>query len=396
MRILREGISGEDVGQWQDFLSRQGFPLSKIDGVFGVGTRQATAAFQAAHGLNNDGIVGSLTLSQAAQLGLQLQSQPAIANNNNTITIGGASSVINDEILKQIMPRLPQAKLASYLPFLKQAMEEFSINSPLRAAAFLAQVAHESGEFKFMEEIWGPTDAQRRYEPVSKLARGLGNTEPGDGKRFKGRGPIQVTGRSNYRMYGQLLGVDLISDPNVAATPEVAFRIAGLYWHRNGLNELADQQMLRTITKRINGGFNGLAERLKYYEQAKRIYGLGGVTRGLCGAPADTGDDSAIPVFTRGSEAIADSLDQDGQMVSARPSVKAVKVNSTTKAGKAVGTKSSAKKAGAKKASKDNSSVRGTNKVSGSSRDRRAATKAAVKGSSAKKKGRAPHGTKQS
>lgn len=182
-------------------------------------------------------------------------------------------------------------------------MDEFQINTPLREAAFLAQVAHESAEFRFMEEIWGPTAAQRRYEPVTQKSKDLGNTQPGDGKRFKGRGPIQVTGRSNYRTYGKLLNVDLIADPTRAATPEVGFRIAGVFWQRNGLNELADKEFFKTITKRINGGFNGLEERTRYYLRAKSV--LGATTRGAEPremAEEDEGDDSKSPLFNRGTE----------------------------------------------------------------------------------------------
>ncbi|HTE19599.1 MAG TPA: hypothetical protein VK689_14620, partial [Armatimonadota bacterium] len=83
------------------------------------------------------------------------------------------------------------------------------------------------------------------------------------------RGPIQLTGRANYRTYGRLLGVDLLAHPPLAGTPEVGFRIAGLYWKRNGLNALADQGEFRRITRRINGGYNGLQDRLRYYERAK-------------------------------------------------------------------------------------------------------------------------------
>lgn len=90
--------------------------------------------------------------------------------------------MITDDNLRQIMPNLPQQKRADYLPLLQQAMEEFGINTALREAAFLAQVAHESAEFRFMEEIWGPTKAQKGYEG----RKDLGNTQPGDGFRFKG------------------------------------------------------------------------------------------------------------------------------------------------------------------------------------------------------------------
>ena len=197
------------------------------------------------------------------------------------------------------MPATPATKRDALLPFLQTAMTEFAIDAPARMAAFLAQLAHESGQFRFMEEIWGPTDAQRRYEPVSTLATNLGNNEVGDGRRFKGRGPIQITGRANYRRFGDLLGTDLVADPARAALPELAFRIAALFWSRKGLNELADRatpDAFREITRRINGGFNGFEDRKKFYDVARTVLGVveGPVTR-------DAIDE---PVFERGFEAI--------------------------------------------------------------------------------------------
>lgn len=193
--------------------------------------------------------------------------------------------MVTDDELRQIMPNLKPDKRALYLPHLQAAMAEFAITTMLREAAFLAQVAHESAEFRFMEEIWGPTPAQRRYEPVTSLSKMLGNTQPGDGKRFKGRGPIQLTGRANYKTFGDKLGVDLVGNPALAATPEVAFRIAGLYWQTRGLNPLADAQNFREITRRINGGFNGLADREKYYARAKRVLSSGDAAPATTVAP---------------------------------------------------------------------------------------------------------------
>jgi predicted chitinase len=180
--------------------------------------------------------------------------------------------MLTDDELRQIMPNCPAAKRADYLPFMQQAMAEFDITSYLREAAFLAQLAHESAELRYMEEIASGAAYEGRKD--------LGNTQPGDGKRYKGRGPIQLTGRANYSKYGQLLGLDLVNEPTVAATKEVGFRIAGQYWKLNGLNELADQQKFKTITKRINGGYNGLDDRIKYYDRAKKVLNK---------------DDSAVP-----------------------------------------------------------------------------------------------------
>jgi predicted chitinase len=212
--------------------------------------------------------------------------------------------MLTTEQLQSIMPGLSAKRNGEFLPFLQAAMTEFAIEAPARAAAFLAQLAHESGQFRFMEEIWGPTAAQRRYEPPTSLATTLGNTEAGDGKRFKGRGPIQITGRANYRRFGDLLGVDMVSDPARAAVPDLAFRIASLFWSKKGLNELADRataDAFREITRRINGGFNGLEDRKKFYAVACTVLGVSE-------APAERGlpvpDAAEEPVFDRGYEAI--------------------------------------------------------------------------------------------
>src|SRR5262245_17912134 len=214
--------------------------------------------------------------------------------------------MVTADQLQSIMPGLSAKRNNDFLPFLQAAMNEFAIDPPPRAAAFLAQIAHESGQLRFMEEIWGPTDAQERYEPPSSLATKLGNTEPGDGKRFKGRGPIQITGRANYRRFGDLLQVDLVSQPARAADPDLAFRIAGLFWSKKGLNELADQassDAFREITRRINGGFNGLADRQKFYAAACAVLGVAAAPplrgrRPRIAVPADE------PAIERGFEQI--------------------------------------------------------------------------------------------
>lgn len=184
--------------------------------------------------------------------------------------------MLTENALRQIMPRIPPDKFEMYFLLLNRVMQDFQISTPLRESAFLAQVAHESGQLRFMEEIWGPTQQQRRYEPPSDLATRLGNTQPGDGKRYRGRGPIQLTGRANYQRYGSLLGVDMVNNPDLAATPQISFQIAGTYWRTNGLNELADVQDFITITRRINGGLNGLEDRQRYYAIAKGVLGVGG------------------------------------------------------------------------------------------------------------------------
>lgn len=156
-----------------------------------------------------------------------------------------------------------------YEPFIAAAVE-FDIDTPARLAAFMAQILHESSGFRYFREIWGPTAAQRNYEG----RKDLGNTEPGDGKRFLGRGPIQITGRANYSKYGDLLKLPLIEKPELLEQPPAGFRSAALYWRENGLNPLADLDSnvsFREITRRINGGYNGLEDRKRLWAKAKGV-----------------------------------------------------------------------------------------------------------------------------
>lgn len=139
------------------------------------------------------------------------------------------------------------------------------MEGPLRLAHFLAQVIHESGGFRYMEEIWGPTAAQKGYEG----RKDLGNTQPGDGPRFKGHGPIQVTGRGNHRTFGRKIGIDLEQHPELAAIPSIGLHIALEYWKDRKLNALADADDVDTITLRINGGLTGISDRRKHLAALK-------------------------------------------------------------------------------------------------------------------------------
>lgn len=175
--------------------------------------------------------------------------------------------MITLEQLRAIAPQAKLGKLAVLIDALNQAMEEFEINTVERSSAFIAQVAHESGGFRYLREIWGPTAAQLRYEGRA----GLGNVEPGDGKRFLGRGLIQITGRLNYHACGAALGLPLLEQPELLEEPVNACRSAGWFWKLHGLNELADAGEFETITRRINGGTTGLAERTAYWERALEV-----------------------------------------------------------------------------------------------------------------------------
>lgn len=177
-------------------------------------------------------------------------------------------TVLSENELLVIMPFAGSRARLFHDP-LTDAMREFSIDTPARAAAFLAQIAHESAELRYTEEIASGAAYEGRID--------LGNVRAGDGRRFKGRGLMQITGRANYRQVSQALYGDpeaLIEAPEQLATTVPACRSAGWYWADRKLNALADAGDFRAITKRINGGLNGLADRLKYWDRARAVLGV--------------------------------------------------------------------------------------------------------------------------
>lgn len=174
--------------------------------------------------------------------------------------------------LDQLRKCIPYAgpRAALFHPHLVAAMAEFGIDTPLRQAAFLAQIAHESGSLRYVREI-----ASGEAYDTGRLAARLGNTPEadGDGQRFKGRGLIQITGRANYKQCSQALFGDdrLLEMPTLLEDTVAACRSAAWFWHSRSLNPLADTGAFRAITRIINGGFNGYADRLAYYERAKAV-----------------------------------------------------------------------------------------------------------------------------
>ena len=173
--------------------------------------------------------------------------------------------MISFDQLVRIMPYAKQ-RADKFIDPLNTAMKEFDISeNGLREAAFLAQIAHESGELRYVEELASGDAYEGRDD--------LGNLAPGDGVRYKGRGLIQLTGRHNYEACGEALELDLVACPELLEEPINACRSAAWYWHSRGLNDLADRHQFLRITKVINGGTNGWNDRLKYYQRALDVIG---------------------------------------------------------------------------------------------------------------------------
>jgi putative chitinase len=202
--------------------------------------------------------------------------------------------MITGDILRAVL--LGFADAEEDAPLLDAACNEFEINTPLRQAAFIAQTAHESGGYKAFAEnlnyraavltrLWPhrfPASIAESYahnpEKIAnrayELRMGNGDEASGDGWRYRGRGAIQATGKDNYAAMSAALGLDLVGNPDLLAEPAIAFRSAAWWWKSHNLNALADSESFRHITRVINGGLEGEADRLLLYTRAKKALGV--------------------------------------------------------------------------------------------------------------------------
>lgn len=177
--------------------------------------------------------------------------------------------LITEETLRSIAPKASSEMLQKLCKTLNSLLERYDISTPEQVASFLAQAAHETQLFtQFVER--GNPDYFKRYEHNTKIGKILGNTQPGDGVKFKGRGIFQLTGRWNYNHYGKLLekeypNINLVANPDLAAGVEISCHLACLYWRKKGLNSLANDGNFAAITRAINPG-------LKHYEQRHQLY----------------------------------------------------------------------------------------------------------------------------
>ena len=208
---------------------------------------------------------------------------------------------INQDMLLHIMPNAKSSDIQNYMPSLQEKLQLFEINSPIRVAHFLSQIAHESGELRYKSEnlnysaralrlvfskyFESDEIAEQYARQPEKIANvvyanrmGNGDIASGEGWKYRGRGLIQLTGKENYCKCEKALGLPLSKQPDgLANDPNSAVIVACYFWHSHGLNQLADQDDLKAITRRINGGYNGLEDRAKFLNRAKQYLEIEGV-----------------------------------------------------------------------------------------------------------------------
>jgi putative chitinase len=273
--LLKLGSEGEDVKKLQVKLGVD--PIGK----FGPKTDAAVKAWQSANGLSPDGIVGPATWAKL--MGEGVVSSPTVITEPAPIASAGGLK------LEKLRGHIPDAVIAQ----IPDTASKFNINSPLRLAHFLAQCGHESGGFKVTSEnlnysAKGLMGIFKKYFPTQALAEAYqrqpqkiankvyasrmdnGSEASGDGFKFRGRGYIQLTGRANYTAFGKAINEDIVNNPDVVSG-KYALLSAAWFWSKNGLNTLADggatDQVVTSITKRVNGGTIGLPDRIKHFKE---------------------------------------------------------------------------------------------------------------------------------
>ena len=277
--ILKKGSKGEEVKKLQAKLGLA------ADGIFGSGTETKLKEWQTKNGLSADGVAGPATLSK---LGVTTTSSPTpqIVKEDVVIPKGGPID------LSGLKGHIPDTVIAQ----IPTVMEKFQINTPLRLAHFLAQCGHESGGFKAVQENLNySADGLKKIFPKyfpgnlaesyarnpEKIASkvyggrmGNGDETTKEGFKFRGRGYIQLTGKSNYTAFAQSIGEDTVANPDLVAT-KYPLASAAWFFSKNGLNTIADKgadtATVTAVTKRVNGGTIGLADRIKHFNEYYKL-----------------------------------------------------------------------------------------------------------------------------
>lgn len=216
-------------------------------------------------GLAGKGTIAAIELFQSSVVGMNKPDGNIDVNGKTIKTLQKlVKKGLNEYSFTAIMGYGKKITLNVYLPLFQNMLPQYQINTPLRIAHFLAQVGHESLSLVYTEELASGEAYEDRKD--------LGNTEPGDGKRFKGRGLIQLTGRANYETYSNEACLAIMEEGKqslLSQLPAYALDVSLWFWKKNNLNSKADIDDIRAITKRVNGGYNGLDDRQNYLCRAK-------------------------------------------------------------------------------------------------------------------------------
>lgn len=264
MQPLRLNSSGAEVSRLQERLKELGFNPGKIDGEFGTGTEAAVIAFQRSEGLLADGVVGTNTLRA-------LSFEPDAA----AVAAESVLPKVTVAIVSQMFPVTPLDNIKKHLPFVLNALKERDLTDRGMVLMALATIRAETAGFVPIDEGKSRFNTSPGGKPFDlyDFRKDLGNRGPTDGADFKGRGFIQLTGRSNYQTIGQALKLDLVGNPAQANKPDVAAKILALFLKNKErqIKEALLEDDLRTARRLVNGGSHGLAEFTQAFRTGERL-----------------------------------------------------------------------------------------------------------------------------
>lgn len=285
MPVLQQGSSGPDVTALQTSLSQLGFDPNGIDGNFGPGTKAAVIAFQQSKGLTADGMAGPQTMAAlqsssggAGASGLPTDGAGASgAGNGNTGTDSASMPNVTVAEVSQMFPGTPVANIQTNLPFVLQALGDAGLGDKNMILMALATIRAETGNFTPLSEFQSKFNTPPGGPPFSLYdnRHDLGNQGPPDGANFKGRGYIQLTGRSNYQVHGAAIGLgnQLITDPKLANQPNIAAKLLASFLKskEQAIRNALSSNNLKLARKLVNGGSHGLAEFTQAFQTGERV-----------------------------------------------------------------------------------------------------------------------------
>lgn len=280
MPILKRGSSGPDVLTLQSTLKQLGFDPHGVDGAFGPGCEAAVIAFQQSKGLTPDGVVGPATMAA-------LQASAAVAGANvsgttpsTTVATGvtaTATATVTVAQVAKMFPGVPVTNIQTNLPFVLDALTAAGLGDKDMVLMALATIRAETGNFTPLSEFKSKFNTAPGGPPFGLYdnRHDLGNQGPPDGANFKGRGYIQLTGRSNYQIHGAAIGLgnQLVTNPAMANQPDIAAKLLASFLKskESKIRAALAQNNLKTARKLVNGGSHGLAEFTQAYNIGKSV-----------------------------------------------------------------------------------------------------------------------------
>jgi peptidoglycan L-alanyl-D-glutamate endopeptidase CwlK len=279
MEVLKRGSSGPDVLTLQSTLKQLGFHPNGVDGKFGPGTEAAVIAFQKSKGLTPDGIVGPNTMAA-------LQANAAVAGANvsggtssASVTTGATTTAVTvtaAEVAK-MFPGVPLSNIQTNLPFVMQALTAAGLGDKDMVLMALATIRAETGNFTPLSEFQSEFNTPPGGPPFALFDHrtDLGNQGPPDGKNFRGRGYIQLTGRFNYQIHGAAIGLgnQLVTNPKLANDPDIAGKLLASFLKskESKIRNALARNHLKTARKLVNGGSHGLKQFREAFNIGKTV-----------------------------------------------------------------------------------------------------------------------------